>query len=73
MKKRNINRLISSGMISGLFMFLLCGSALRAQTTELTEDERNTIDSYKIGDTVTLTVARDGKERKIRITLVRSD
>ena len=37
------------------------------------DDFYNTLDNYKIGDTVTLTVKRDGKERRVRLQLVRID
>jgi len=37
------------------------------------DDLYGVLDSHKIGDTVTLIVAREGKERKIRLTLVSSD
>jgi S1-C subfamily serine protease len=37
------------------------------------DDLYSALDNHKIGDTVTLTVAREGKERKVRLTLVSSD
>jgi len=37
------------------------------------DDLYGALDNHKIGDTVTLTVAREGKERKVRLTLVSSD
>jgi S1-C subfamily serine protease len=37
------------------------------------DDFYNTLDNYKIGDTVTLTVERDGRERQVRVTLMRID
>jgi S1-C subfamily serine protease len=37
------------------------------------DDLYNTLDGYRIGDTVTLTVERDGKARKVQVTLVRID
>lgn len=37
------------------------------------DDLYSALENYKIGDAVTLTVARDGKARRVRITLVRSD
>ncbi len=37
------------------------------------DDLYNTLDSYRIGDTVTITLVRDQKERKIRLPLVRID
>lgn len=37
------------------------------------DDLYGALDNHKIGDTVTLTVAREGKERKVRFTLVSSD
>ena len=37
------------------------------------DDLYNALENYKIGDVVTLTVERDGKSRKVRITLVQSD
>ncbi|MGA2587497.1 MAG: trypsin-like peptidase domain-containing protein [Candidatus Aminicenantales bacterium] len=37
------------------------------------DDLYNTLENYKIGDVVTLTVKRDGNERKVRITLIKSD
>ena len=37
------------------------------------DDLYNTLDNYRIGDRVTLTLIRDGKERKIPIRLVRID
>jgi len=37
------------------------------------DDLYNLLDDYKIGDRVTLTVERDGKTRKVELTLVRVD
>jgi S1-C subfamily serine protease len=37
------------------------------------DDLYNTLDNYRIGDTVTLTLDRDGKTRKVRLTLVKID
>jgi S1-C subfamily serine protease len=37
------------------------------------DDLYNALDGYKIGTTVTLTVDQDGKSRKVRIVLVKSD
>ncbi|MDI6848664.1 MAG: trypsin-like peptidase domain-containing protein [Candidatus Saccharicenans sp.] len=37
------------------------------------DDLYNLLDNYKIGDRVTLTVERDGKTRKVELTLVRVD
>jgi S1-C subfamily serine protease len=37
------------------------------------DDLYNALDGYKIGITVTLTVDQDGKSRKVRIVLVKSD
>jgi S1-C subfamily serine protease len=37
------------------------------------DDLYNALDGYKIGDSVTLTVDQDGKVRKVRIVLVKSD
>lgn len=37
------------------------------------DDLYNTLDNYKIGDKVTLTVERDNKKRKVELTLVRID
>jgi len=37
------------------------------------DDLYNTLDNYKIGDTVTLTVSRDEEERTVQIKLVRMD
>ncbi len=37
------------------------------------DDLYNTLDNYKIGDTVALTVDRDGKIRKVQLTLVKID
>lgn len=37
------------------------------------DDLYNTLDGYQIGDTVTLTVQKDRKIRKIQLTLVRID
>ncbi len=37
------------------------------------DDLYNTLDSYRIGDTVTLTVERNGKTRKVSLTLVKID
>ena len=37
------------------------------------DDLYGVLDSHKISDTVTLTVAREGKERKVRLTLVSAD
>ncbi len=37
------------------------------------DDLFNALDAYQIGDTVTLTVDRDGKTRKVQVTLVRID
>jgi S1-C subfamily serine protease len=37
------------------------------------DDLYNAFDGYKIGDTVTLSVDRDGQVRKVRIVLVKSD
>ncbi|MDD8014942.1 MAG: trypsin-like peptidase domain-containing protein [Acidobacteriota bacterium] len=37
------------------------------------DDFYNALDNYKIGDTVTLTVQREGRTRKVRIQLVRID
>jgi S1-C subfamily serine protease len=37
------------------------------------DDLYGVLDVHKIGDTVTLTVAREGKERKVRLTLISSD
>lgn len=37
------------------------------------DDLYNALDNYQVGDTVTLTVERDGKSRKVRITLVEID
>jgi len=37
------------------------------------DDLYGVLDSHKISDTVTLTVAREGKERKVRLTLVSID
>ena len=37
------------------------------------DDLYNLLDDYKIGDRVTLTVERDGKTRKVDLTLVRVD
>ena len=37
------------------------------------DDLYGVLDSHKIGDTVTLAVAREGKERKVRLTLVSID
>lgn len=37
------------------------------------DDLYNLLDDYKVGDRVTLTVERDGKTRKVQLTLVRVD
>ncbi|MBM3297495.1 MAG: trypsin-like serine protease [Candidatus Aminicenantes bacterium] len=37
------------------------------------DDFYNTLDNYKIGDTVALTVERDGRERRVSVTLMRLD
>jgi S1-C subfamily serine protease len=37
------------------------------------DDLYNALDGYKIGDTVTLSVDQDGKVRKVRMVLVKSD
>ncbi len=37
------------------------------------DDLYNALDNYEVGDTVTLTVERDGKSRRVRITLVEID
>ena len=37
------------------------------------DDLFNALDDYRVGDTVTLTVERDGKSRKVRIELVQID
>jgi S1-C subfamily serine protease len=37
------------------------------------DDLYGVLDGHKIGNTVTLTVARESKERKVRLTLVSSD
>ena len=48
-------------------------SAIDGTTVKSYDDLYGVLDNHKIGDTVTLTVARDGKERKVRLTLVSSD
>lgn len=35
------------------------------------DDLYNTLDNYRVGDTVTVTVERDGKKRKVQLTLMR--
>jgi len=35
------------------------------------DDLYNTLDNYRVGDTVTVTVERDGKQRKVKLTLMR--
>jgi S1-C subfamily serine protease len=37
------------------------------------DDLYNTMDNYRVGDTVTVTVERDGKKRKVQLTLMRVD
>jgi S1-C subfamily serine protease len=37
------------------------------------DDLYNTLDSYRVGDTVTVTVERNGKKRKVQLTLMRVD
>jgi S1-C subfamily serine protease len=37
------------------------------------DDLYNLLDNYKIGDTVTLTLERNGQKRKVQLTLVQSD
>ncbi|MBN2245877.1 MAG: trypsin-like peptidase domain-containing protein [Candidatus Aminicenantes bacterium] len=37
------------------------------------DDLYNTLDNYKIGDKVTLTIERDNKKREVKLTLVRID
>jgi S1-C subfamily serine protease len=37
------------------------------------DDLYNTLDNYRVGDTVTVTVERNGKKRKVQLTLMRLD
>jgi S1-C subfamily serine protease len=37
------------------------------------DDLYNALDNYRVGDTVTVTVERDGKMRKVQLTLIRVD
>jgi S1-C subfamily serine protease len=37
------------------------------------DDLYNTLDNYRVGDRVTVTVERDGKKRKVQLTLIRLD
>jgi len=37
------------------------------------DDLYNLLENYKIGDTVTLTLERNGQKRKVQLTLVQSD
>jgi S1-C subfamily serine protease len=37
------------------------------------DDLYNTLDNYRVGDSVTVTVERDGEKRKVRLTLMRVD
>jgi S1-C subfamily serine protease len=37
------------------------------------DDLYNTMDNYRVGDTVTVTLERDGKKRKVQLTLMRVD
>ena len=37
------------------------------------DDLYNTLDSYRVGDTITVTVEREGKKRKVQLTLMRVD
>jgi S1-C subfamily serine protease len=37
------------------------------------DDLYNTLDNHKVGDTVTVTVERNGQKRKVKLTLMRLD
>jgi S1-C subfamily serine protease len=48
-------------------------TAIDATKVTSYDDLFTALENYKIGDVVTLTVEREGKSRRVRLTLVRSE
>ncbi|MHB1425483.1 MAG: S1C family serine protease [Gemmataceae bacterium] len=61
---------------SGMFQRIRLGDIITAiddKPVERANDYLDILEQYKIGDTVTLTILRDGEEEKVQATLVASD
>jgi len=65
---RGVSRDRSGRLALGDVIKAIDGTRIRSY-----DDFYNSLDNYKIGDTVTLTVEREGRERRVRVTLMRID